>query len=267
VLTFSLPLVALALLTALNNFTDRFFLTHLHGLNEVAIYSAAYSLAAIASFFYSVLGFTLFPVLSRRWAEGSLEETGQLVSRVMLVYLFFLMPFIAGLTVVGPSLMRLLATDAYETPAYLLLTLGCGIGLFGLYQIAFYVTLLGHGSVRALPLMGVAAGANVLLNAMLVPRYGGFGAALAGCASNAVLALQTLRLARQILPWRFPWSAGLRILLRTLCMAAFLWLAGIWPGYGDFHSLLAVLFSAALLYLVLDRVDRRNSILSLLKPS
>lgn len=267
VLVFSLPLVALGLLTALNNFTDRFFLAHLQGLDELAVYSAAYSLAAIASFFYSVLGFTLFPALSRRWVEGSLEQSGQLVSRVLQVYLFLLVPFIAGLSIVGPTLMRMLATEAYSAPPHLLLTLGCSIGFFGLYQIAFFVTLLGYGSLRGLPLMAVAAGMNVMLNAILVPSYGATGAAIAGCTSNATLAVLTLRLARQVLPWQFSWAAVVSILLRALCMAGFLVLAGIWPGYGDVAYLLAVSCAAALLYLVLDRVDRRNSILNLLKSS
>jgi O-antigen/teichoic acid export membrane protein len=261
VMAFSLPLVPLALLLSLNNFSNRYFLANLKGLDEVAIYSAAYSLAATASFFYSVLGFTLFPALSRCWADGSLEQCGKIVNRTVMTYLFFLVPFIAGLTIVGPAMMSALTTKAYTASPCLLMILGCSIGIFGLYQIAFYVTLLRHGSLHGLLWTAVAASVNVILNAVFIPAYGIIGAALAGCLSNAILAISTVRLSRHVVPWSFSWSWGKRILIHTLCMVAFLVITAIWPGYNELTSLLAVICLATILYVTLDYLDYKNSIL------
>lgn len=264
-LVFSLPLVPLALLTAVNNFTDRFFLIHTRGLDEVATYSAAYSLAAIAVFFYSVLGFTLFPVLSRSLAEGNQERVGRLLEQAISVYLFFLLPFIAGLSMVGPSLLPMLSTTSYVASASLFLVLGTSIGLFGLYQIALYITLLGEGSLRNLKPMAAAALIAIALNALLVAPLGGIGAALAGCAANAVLAAITMHRAKRLSAWRFPWRAAAHILARTLLMLAVLAALARWHGYASPPRLLAVVSFAALTYLVLDIFSRRESILALLK--
>lgn len=265
VLSFSLPLIALTVMIGLNNFTDRFFLTHLYGLEDVAVYAATYSLAAVAAFFYSVLGFTLFPVLAERWAQGRRDETAVTVGRVMQVYLFFLCPFIAVMAVSGQDILTMLTTTAYKAPVVVGLLLACNIGLFGLYQIAFYVVLLEKGSVRVLGLMGLVAGVNVLLNALLVPFLGMSGAALSGFASNALLAGATLYMASRVLAWHFPWAGSMRIVLRAGIMAAFIWLTASWLEVGNSTRLLAVLFFAALLYLALDFLDRKTSLFILVR--
>lgn len=265
VMSFSLPLVALAVMTGLNSFTDRFFLSHLHGLGVVAVYAATYSLAAVVAFFYSVLGFTLFTALSEHWAQGRRNEAAVLFGRAMLVYLFFLCPFIAGMAVSGQDILAMLTTTEYKAPAMVGLLLACNIGLFGLYQIAFYVVLLEKGSACGLGLIGLTVGINVLLNALLVPDLGMTGAALSGFASNALLAAVTLHMASRILDWHFPWAGSLRIVLRTGIMVAFIWLAASWLGVGHSFGLLAVLFIAALLYVALDFLDRKTSLFILLK--
>lgn len=267
VLSFSLPLVPLAIMTGLTNFTDRFFLTHLFGLEEVAAYAAAFSLAAVAAFFYSVLGFTLFPALAQRWAQGRRDEAAAMVERVLQVYLICLLPFIAGMAVVGQDVMILLTTKAYAAPQTVFLLLACNVGLFGLYQIAFYVVLLSQGGMRSLGLMVLAASVNALLNALLVPGMGMIGAALAGLASNALLAGATLYLGRHALAWRFPWASGMRIALRAVVMAGFIWLAKPWVDVGNSLEMVAVLLFAALIYFGLDHLDRRASLLTLLKST
>ena len=266
-LVFSLPLVALAVMTGLNNFTDRFFLTHYYGLEVVAAYAAAFSLASVAAFFYSVLGFTLFPTLARQWAQGRQAEAALMIGRVMQAYLIFLLPFIAFMAIAGKHVLAALTTDAYEAPAAVFLLLACNIGLFGLYQIAFYIVLLSRGSARNMGLMALAAGVNIVLNALLVPGLGMVGAALAGLVSNLLLAGVTLHLSLDALPWHFPWAGAARIAVRAGIMLAFLWLAGVWLDMANTYILVAVVVAAGLLYAVLDTLDDKNSLRNLLRLS
>lgn len=267
VISFSIPLIPLAVLTGINSFTDRFFLTHFHGLAVVAVYAAAYSLAAVVAFFYSVLGFTLFPALADCWAQDRRNEAAVLFGRAILVFLFFLFPFIAVMAVSGQDILAMLTTTDHSAPAVLCLLLACNVGFFGLYQIAFYVALLESGSARALGLMMLTACMNILLNALLVPYLGMIGAALSGLVSNALLAGISLRMACSILDWRFPWAAGFRILLRASLMAAFIWLSTSRLEISHPLSLLAVLSIASLFYLALDFFDRKTSLSILIKTS
>lgn len=260
-LAFSLPLVPLAWLTAMNNFVDRFFLAHLRGLEEVAVYAAASSLAGIAVFFYSVPGFTLFPELSRNWARGNWTEAARLLQRAVVVYLFFLLPFLTGLALLGPTLLQQLTTSHYLASSWLFLALGVQLGLFGLYQIALYVTLLGSGGVDNLKRMLVSALLAMLLNALLVPGLGGEGAALAGCLANALLAVLAWRRVNQLLDWAFSWRDLRRILARTLALAALLSGLMLQGWHATLVGMVGVVSFAALFYLTLDFLPRRKSFL------
>ena len=61
ILKFSLPLIPFIILMGVNNFIDRFFITHFLGLNSLAPYAAGFSLAVVITFFYSTISFMLFP--------------------------------------------------------------------------------------------------------------------------------------------------------------------------------------------------------------
>lgn len=264
-LEFALPLLPLAGLTLTNNFADRFFLAHLRGLDELAAYAAAYSLAGIAILAYSVLGFTLFPALSRQLAANDRKGAARLLEQVVVLYLFFLLPFVAGLAVVGPDLLPLLTTADYVVSPWIFLAQGAVVGLFGLYQIGLYVTLLDEGSVRNLKPMLLAAALAVTGNAILVAPLGGLGAVLAGCIANIWLAGNSLGRAASLLSWRFPWHTLLSLVGRVLAMLGVVLLLGRALGLASLPRLAAVVSLAALAYLALDLLRPRHSILALLK--
>ena len=267
ILQFSLPLVPLAALTAANNFVDRLFLIHLHGLEMVAVYSAAFSLAAIGSFFYSVLGFTLFPELSKRWAREKLDEVSFLMQKVMVVYLSLLLPFIAVLLVVGSEILQLLTSDAYNVSSLLLLVLASNIGLFGVYQIAIYLFILQYGSQKVPLYMGGIVSINVFLNALLVPIFDLFGAATAGFISNSLLVWLFMAKSRASLAWSIPWRAITMIALRAIVAAGVI--GGIMNGLASEASevivLLLALVAGGILYLLLDYRDRQTSFFSVIR--
>lgn len=252
VLSFSIPLVGLAVMTGLSNFSDRYFLAHFSDLGEVASYSAVYSLAAMAAFFYSVLGFTLFPVLSAAWANGSREEVVSVFSKALQGYLFLICPFVAGLVFAGPSLLLLLTTHAYVAKRAVFLLLGCSIGLFGIYSLYLYVLLLGGESSRTLRMISLSTGINVLLNLLFVPGLGAVGAAIASCTSNAVLAGVTIREAQRILPWRFPWRNLMHIAFRVLVVIVVLVVGESLLGFDKAWQFWSIVFLAVFLYLGLD---------------
>jgi O-antigen/teichoic acid export membrane protein len=265
VMSFSFPLVVLWIMTGLNNFTDRFFLTHIRGLEELASYSAAFSLVAASAIFYSVLGLTLFPVLAKLWAQDRREEAAVIVEQSIQVYLIFILPFIAGASIIGKDVLSVLTTESYIVPAHVFFLLACNVGLFGLYSIGIYLLMLEKNTLQFLGLMALAAIVNVILNAALVPYKGITGAALAGSVSNTILAIGTLYWSRKVLLWRFPLAAFSRIVLRCGVMAGFLLLASLWVDPTKPLVLMTILFLAGSLYLFLDFIDKQSSLLILLR--
>lgn len=264
-LRFALPMVALALLTGLNNSADRFFLTHLLGVHEVAVYAAAYSLAGIAGFFYSVLGFTLFPALSACWAEGRRDAAAQLLGKTVQVYLFFLLPFVLALGICGPEMLVLLATQHYHMPGLAFFLLAAAVGLFGLYQVAVFAVILEGRSVDSMLLMGLTAMVSLGLNAIFIPLWGVVGAALATCLANGLLALLTAVMALRILPLT-GFRAGLvKIAARAGLMGLLLLGAETWLAFDAPEVLLPVLLLAGATYLAMDYWGGHSALRMLLR--
>lgn len=250
-LAFAAPLVALSLFTSLNGFLDRYLLVNWLGLESVAVYAAAVSLCTVPAVFYSVLGFTLFPVLSRHWQQRSFGEAQRLMTLALRVFLFFCVPVSALLAVAGPGLLPMLATRAYHPPVLVFVLLGLSVSAFGCYQILLYPLLLCGRSRQVLGLAVLATATNVLLNLWLARRWGVVGAAGAAAVSNFLMVAWAARLVRQVMPWRFPWPE-----LRTIVGHALLGLLplGAWLAFGSpslFVAALAVLVGAAG-YLALD---------------
>ena len=266
-LSFSLPLVGLGVMTGLNNFNDRFFLTHFWGLDDVAAYSAAFSLVAVSAIFYSVLGLTLFPALSNLWSNNRHDDAISMVEKAIRLYLFFILPFIAGAVLAGQDLIVFLATKDYAVPSMVFLLSSSSVGLFGLYSIGNYVVLLKLNTLRIFGLMVLAALVNVLLNAVLVPYIGITGAALASFLSNAILASVTLYWSRKVLGWRFPFQSSIGIVFRTGIMIGFFCFAKTLFGTGAILWNLTILLLAGLLYLLLDVLDKRGGLLTLMGQS
>jgi O-antigen/teichoic acid export membrane protein len=204
-LTFAAPLVLVSVLTSINSFGDRFVLTHLLGLDRLAVYAAVSSLVSLTGVAYTVLGFTLFPVLSRLWVAGDLAGAQRLTGDTVRVFLFVALPYVLWLAGSIGSLLPLLTTQAYRVGSELPVLLGLAAVAFGLYQIMLYLLLLSGRGLHAAWMMLAAAALNLTLNLVLVPSLGLLGAAIAAAGSNAMLAALAYAAAKAKFPWR---SAG-----------------------------------------------------------
>ena len=172
------------------------------GLDAVAVYAAAVSLCSVPALFYTVLGFTLFPVLARHWGEGRRDEAARLSTQALQVFAFLCLPVSLALALAGPALLPLLSTAQYRAEPAVFALLGVSVAAFGLYQILLYTLLLDGRSRQVLALAVAAAALNAALNLLLSPRWGAVGAAAAAAASNVAMVLWAARLAARACPGR-----------------------------------------------------------------
>jgi len=254
-LSFCLPLVALAIFTSFSATFDRFLLVHLLGLDAVAVYAAAVSLCGVPALFYTVLGFTLFPVLARHWGAGRRDEAARLSTQALLVFAFLCLPVALTLALAGPALLPLLSTADYRAEPQVFALLGLSVAAFGCYQILLYTLLLDGRSRQVLALAVGAAVLNAALNLLLAPHWGTVGAAAAAAASNGVMVLWAARLAGRVMPWRFPWARLGRIAWHALAAAVPL-AAVLWPWHAaptvSWPLVSAAVLLGGLLYVALD---------------
>lgn len=267
ILAFCWPLVALALFTAVGASFDRFLLVRLLGLEEVAVYAAVASLCGVTAMVYTVLGFTLFPVLARHWSGGRRDAVAQLTTQALLAYGFLALPLALTLALAGPALLPVLSTVHYRPPPTVFAGLALSVVSFGIYQILLYPLLLDGRSRQVLALTVAAAALNAVLNLLLAPSWGLAGAAAAAVVANAAIVPWAAWLTARALPWRFPWAELSRTAAHALVAATPLaWAARPWEAQAPSWPLVgAMALLAMAVYLALDRT-RGASVARMLLP-
>jgi O-antigen/teichoic acid export membrane protein len=231
-LKFAAPMLVTSVLASIHNYADRLVLAHLAGIKAVAVYSAAGTVVSVVTIAHTVIGFTVFPLLSRVWTSQPREVAAQIHSRAMAVYLYVAAPLVAWLTVSTNIILPIIATQDYLLSTQ---TIGllCGAALtMGVYQVsAYWLLMLSRGKDMAY-MTAMALVANVTGSLWLVPIFGITGAAASAFGVNLVLCVVALVRARSLGAARFPWrvctrTCGMSLGL-AMVMAAFI--ANLRPG-------------------------------------
>jgi len=183
-LRYGLPLLPANLAAYVLFASDRYFLERLAGLESVAVYSFSYKAA-------SILEMLITRPFAADWAARRFKIAGEedaplRYSQVLTLFSFAVVGFGLILLAVAPFLYRIFAPSIYWDGLRVVpLILGAYI-LFGLsYPLNVGIMLKDRTSY--LPFIGwAAAGLCLILNLVLIPRYGMFGAAWATIVAYSV---------------------------------------------------------------------------------
>lgn len=158
--------------------TDRIMIKLMMGEAETGFYSAAITCVGISGFVFSAVIDSMRPVI--------LEEKGKDQARYenRVAQLYAIITFISlaqsiGMTVLAKPLVNLLYGAEYA-PTAGILCVAVWYVTFSYYGSVRNVWILAEGKQRYLfGINVIGAAANVLLNLLLIPRWGGIGAAIA----------------------------------------------------------------------------------------
>ena len=198
-LRYGLPLVPSAMAVWLIHLCDRLMLTSARGAAENALYAVASKIPAL---FLTAVG-----IFCQAWQYAVMTDGGQaharFYSRVFPVY--------GALSLCGGSFLALCARPAvlllggarYAPAAAMVPPLLCGAVCAGAASFLLSVCLLRGNSRIALYSVLTGALCNAALNALLIPRLGGVGAAWASCGGYLVILLLRALYVRRALPFSF----------------------------------------------------------------
>ena len=258
---YSVPLVLIAVMSGANNLLGRFFLTHINGLEDVGVFSLGYSLASILVIVYSVLGFVLFPELSRASADKQQDSFNRMVMNSVSFYLFWAIPFMIGLYIVGPDLLVHLSTDHYIISGPALLALGLGIFGIGLHQIFYYIVLLNSSRHIIIIFFLASILSHAILCMLLIEPYGILGASISFAFSYLLLASLTIIYSRRFIIPSIPWRCWFHICIKGLLVLFILQLVKHFHGFTDFSALIMVILFIITGYCLIDYCDHKYSCL------
>jgi len=199
---FGIPLVPAALALIAVNFSDRFFLVHLAGLDEVGLYEIGVRIASAM-----VLLLTAFRMAWPAFAY-SIEDDGEArrTYAYVLTYLVVVASWLAlALGLLAPWLVRLLTQPEFYAGERVVAPLAFG----GMAYAAYIVMAIGVGRAKRTQfnwlITGLAAVVNVALNLLLIPPYGMMGAAVATVAAYGVMFVAMTWYAQRVFPVPYQW--------------------------------------------------------------
>lgn len=183
---FGLPLMISNLALYALNFSDRFFLQHLRSLDVVGIYAVGYKFGFMMNFllvqpFYIMWQSRMYPIYAH-------PQHPRMFRQICVLYSLILTFSGLALSMFSPEIMHFMADSRFGAAAQIIPVVTFAYIFYGLgyyAQVGMYLTgktaLIGAISAGAAIL-------DLLLNYVLISRFGMMGAAWATCLSFFAIA-------------------------------------------------------------------------------
>lgn len=207
----SVPMMLVVVLQLGVEQVDILMVEILAGESDVGHFAAAATTIGVIKLVGESVASLTMPMIAESLKEGR-RQTGELYIRAFRLLFVISLPVAVGVAVFGREILGLFG-PTYEVayPALLILVVGALIGKW-LSLPALWLQYAGHERT-VLIVMSVAMGANIVLNAILIPTVGITGAAVATASSvmtSAFVLSLIMRHRLGISPWPIGALLGLR---------------------------------------------------------
>lgn len=181
----SLPLMLMTGLQVLFNQTDIIMLGSLTTSGETGIYAAAARVSRLVLFGLTAINAVAAPMIARSYHSGRIDEMRGVLDFISRILLVFTLAMVLIFAVAGRDILNLFGPGfASAWGPLLILVLGQAYNsLSG--PVAYLLTMTGHQKVAA-RIVAFSALGNLCLNAVLIPPWGIWGAAIATTISIVV---------------------------------------------------------------------------------
>jgi O-antigen/teichoic acid export membrane protein len=162
------------------NSSDRLFIVNMLGEESNAIYSVYYTLGLLISVFAMVIGAVLLPYISNYYDKNEHESVFRTIEASEIFLCVTAIPMAFGLVMYGNTLIGKFATEelVYDNSVFAIsIMLGGVLYTFLIVLIDIFNLKI---NVFIINIIWVAAGLiNIVMNIILIPKYGVLGASIA----------------------------------------------------------------------------------------
>ena len=192
------PILLTGIIGALMFNTDIIMLGWWKTAEEIGVYSASQKIVLLLYALPAILASAFFPALSRLIGKGDNNKIKELMEKSVSVVFFIAVPLAIGGVILGKPIIELIYGKEYlpSVPIFQIL-IATSFIIFPSTLIAN--ALVAYNQQKKLGLYtAIGAGANVALNAVMIPLYGAIGAAAATFISQYANNIPAWRLIKKI---------------------------------------------------------------------
>ncbi len=203
--------------------SDRYLLTRLAGLDEVAVYGVGYKVGMLLQLLV-VWPFQLaWPAVSFSISE---REDYKQTYAAMLTYLWLILAYaIVGVSIAARVFLPHIVGPGYGS-AYLVVPLiALAYGLNGVHYCVSPGIHVANKTRTLAALTAMAAVANIGLNLLLIPDYGMMGAAFSTVLAFGLLAVGAIAVGQRYNPVPYEYGRILKVTVVSASVLGFSWIS------------------------------------------
>lgn len=184
-LGFNLPLLAYYVSQSLLNQSDRLMINYYTGSGDAAVYSVAYSAGTLMLLLVSAVNGSFNPWMYKKLKAGARRD----VRPVSAALCGVMAAATLAIMTLAPDLIAIFAAEEYRDAVWILPPVAASVYFVFVYMMFANVEMY-CGAVKGISVISIVAGAaNVVLNAVFIPRFGYMAAGWTTLACYALLAL------------------------------------------------------------------------------
>lgn len=187
ILSYSLPLIPAGLAMIVLNLGDRYILKEFVSLEQVGFYTLGYKIVMMLGFLVGVpFRYVWGPY---RFSIAEDKNAPEIYSRVFTYFTLFIGFVGMGMAIFAKDIIRIIAAPSYFGASRVIPVLTLGYIFYQLYYLVNIGIFLKRKTKWVPYIVSAAAGLNVVINLLLIPKAGIMAAAYTTLASFAFLAI------------------------------------------------------------------------------
>ncbi|SFR31326.1 Membrane protein involved in the export of O-antigen and teichoic acid [Robiginitalea myxolifaciens] len=195
-LKFAWPLASLAIWTWISNYFDRYAIEAYLDIEQVGIYSASYGVGS--KFFLTLSPIFLILLTPKVFSKSKNEEKIVAIIKKSWLYLALALPILVLIYFTRGLIGNILLSTEYQEGFYLIFWIAAAFFTYTISQF-FEIYFYAGGRTKIILLINVVgATINILLNVIIIPILGIWGAAISTFFSFTIQALMYLVLVLKI---------------------------------------------------------------------
>jgi O-antigen/teichoic acid export membrane protein len=221
---YGIPLIGWMLCSHVLQISDRYIIEAFRGSAEVGIYSANYNIVVMGFGLVSTpILLAAHPIIMDAWEHDRHDDIPRVIARFSRYYLIATAPVFAFVAVFSAEIVSLVLGETFREGHRIMPILLAGVLAWGMSMYGHKGLELAERTRTLLALIVLVAVTNVVLNLVIVPRFGYVGAAYTTVGSFLLYPALVYPITRSSIPWLIPWAGAVKVALCALGAAVVFW--------------------------------------------
>lgn len=192
---FNISLIPYYLSQVVFNQSDRIMIDKINGTDKAALYGVAHTMAMVLTFVLNAINNSYVPWYYGKLKDGKAKDNRSVASGIGLLMAFLLM----GIISLAPELIQILGGPAYAEAVWVVPPVTMSILL--LYYSQLFINVEFYYEAKSMLVWGSIGSAilNIVMNGILIPRFGFVAAGYTTFASYIVFTLANYIAYRKVL--------------------------------------------------------------------